>query len=94
MKAKYNRSTVQAENELRQLFEEKSVYEMTVWVRDHAQYLKWFCNYDETKIDTTVQVLMSVSHLVYQKYNDNPDVVENFREFCIACVIELEINCR
>ncbi len=94
MKANYNRSTTQAENELRQLFEGKSVYEMTVWVRDHAQYLEWFCNYNEAKIDTIMQIFMGVAQFFHTNYKDNTEAVEEFRTFCVKCVMKLEIDCR
>jgi len=43
MKTTVNHSTDLAKNEIRKCLEGKSSYEKTVWLRDHAQYLKWFC---------------------------------------------------
>ena len=39
MKTTVNHSTDLAKNEIRKCLEGKSSYEMTVWLRDHAQYL-------------------------------------------------------
>ena len=87
-------STNSFEKEINKHLEGKSIYEMTVWVRDHAQHLKWFCNYNESKINATIQPFMDVSYFLYQNFRDDQDVIDHFRELCVACVIDFETNCR
>jgi hypothetical protein len=93
MRNKINTNTT-AQEEIRKCLEGKSIFEMTVWVRDHAQYLKWFCNYNEAKIEVIVQTFMSISQFFHTNYSDNPEAVEDFRTFCVECIITLEIDCR
>ena len=94
MKTTVNHSTDLAKNEIRKCLEGKSIYEMTVWLRDHAQYLKWFCNYNECEIDSRIQPVINFSFFLYKHFKDAPIVIEEFREICVACVIDLETNCR
>ena len=87
-------STDSFEKEINKHLEGKSIYEMTVWVRDRAQHLKWFCNYNESKINATIQPFMDVSYFLYQNFRDDLDVVDDFRALCVSCVLQLEMNCR
>ena len=72
----------------------QSIYEMTVWVRDYAQYLKWFCNYDKDKIEATLQQFLSVSYYLHENFKDDRNAIEDFKELCVVCVLELEQNCK
>jgi hypothetical protein len=94
MKANINQITDNTKNEIRKYLEGKSIFEMTVWVRDRAQYLKWFCNYNEAMLDARVQAIMSFSHFLNTNYRDDQNVIDDFRELCVACAIDLETNCR
>jgi hypothetical protein len=94
MKTKVNSSPDTIKNEIRSCLEGKSIYEMTVWTRDHAQHLKWFCNYNSSKIDSRIQPVINFSFFLYNHFNDDPIVIDEFRELCVACVIDLETNCR
>jgi hypothetical protein len=93
MRNKINTNTT-AQEEIRKCLEGKSIYEMTVWTRDHAQYLKWFCNYDEAKLDAIMQTFMGIARFFHTNYNDNAEAIEGFRTFCVECVVKLEIDCR
>ena len=93
MNKKFSISTTEQE-EIRKCLEGKSIYEMTVWTRDHAQYLKWFCNYDEAKLDAIMQTFMGIARFFHMNYNDNAEAIEEFRTFCVECVVKLEIDCR
>ena len=94
MKTTVNHSTDPIKNEVSKCLEGMSIFEMTVWVRDHAQSLKWFGNYNEAKIDYRVQAIMSFSSLIRENFRDDPIATDEFREICIECVIDLETNCR
>ena len=94
MKANFNQITDRAKNDINKCLEGKSIFEMTVWVRDHAQYLKWFCNYNASMLDARVQAVMSLSHFLNTNYRDDQNVIDDFRALCVACVIDLETNCR
>ena len=94
MRTDFNFTNTSGQADIRKQLEGKSIYEMTVWTRDHAQYLEWFCNYDENKIEAILQPFMGIACYVYENFKDNPQVIEDFRELCIACVLELETNCR
>ena len=94
MKVNINQITDNTKNEIRKYLEGKSIFEMTVWVRDRAQYLKWFCNYNEAMLDARVQAIMSFSHFLNTNYRDDQNVIDDFRELCVACAIDLETNCR
>ena len=93
MRNKINTNTT-AQEEIRKSLEGKSIYELTVWIRDHAQFLEWFCNYNEAMLDVRVQAIMALSHYLNTNYRDNQDVIDHFREVCVACAIDLEMNCR
>ena len=67
---------------------------MTVWVLDHEQYLKWFCNYNKELLDVRVQDIMNFSYFLNTNYRDDQNVIDNFRALCVACIIDLETNCR
>ena len=88
-----NTDPTKAKDELRKILENKSIYETTVWIRDHAEYLKWFCNHDEAKIDKRLQSIMVFSRFLRENFRDNPLATEEFKEICIDCVIDLETNC-
>ena len=94
MKTNTNRSIDLISNEVSKCLEGLSIYEMTVWVRDHAQHLKWVCNYNKSKVDATIQPFMDVSYVFYKNFRDDLDVVDDFRELCVSCVLQLEINCK
>ena len=87
-------STDSFEKEINKHLEGKSIYEMTVWVRDYAQYLKWFCNYNGVQIDSRIQPVMNFSFFLYKHFKDDPLAIEEFREICVSCVIDIETNCR
>ena len=91
---KVNFKHIKAHKEILKCLEGKSIYEMTVWTRDHAQFLKQFCDYNESKIDAIMQMFMSVAQLFYTNYKDTPEAIEDFRRFCVRCVLKLEIECR
>ena len=94
MKTNTNSSIDLVRNEISKCLEGMSIFEMTVWVRDHAQYLKWFGNYNKTMIDDRVQAIMSFSHFLSANYRDEQSVIDGFRELCAVCVIDLETNCK
>ena len=91
---KANFKHIKAQKEIRKCLEGKSIYEMTVWTRDYAQFLKQFCDYNESKVDALMQMFMSVSQFFHTNYKDAPEAVTDFRAFCIRCVLKLEIECR
>lgn len=93
MRNKINTNTT-AQEEIRKCLEGKSIYEMTVWTRDHAQHLKWFCGYDEAKIEATLQPFMQISFYMYENFKHDINAIEDFRALCIACTLELETNCK
>ena len=94
MKANINRSIGTIKNEVSECLEGKSIYEMTVWVRDHAQYLKWFCNYDEFEIGARIQPFMNLSFFLHENFKNDLDAIKHFKTICEDCVLDLEINCR
>ena len=94
MKTNFNHSIHCIKNEVSKCLEGKSIYEMAVWTRDHAQYLKWFCNYDEDKIESIIQPFLSIAYFLHENYKDDRDAIEDFKVLCIVCVFELETNCR
>ena len=94
MKANINQVTERAKKEINDCLEGKSIFEMTVWVRDYAQHLKWFCNYDEDKIEATLQQFLNISYYLHENFKDDPIAIDDFRALCVACVIDLETNCR
>ena len=91
---KVNFKQLKAHKEIRKHLEGKSIYEMTVWTRDHAQFLKQFCDYNESKIDAIMEMFMSVARFFHTNYKDTPEAVKDFRRFCVRCVLKLEIECR
>ncbi len=93
MKVVINKNT-HTEDELRRILEGKSIYEMTVWTRDHAQYLKWFCGFSETKIEAILQPFMQFSFFLYQNFKDDATAISEFREICIKFIVELETTCQ
>ena len=72
------------------LEEKKSIYELAVWTRDHAQYLKWFCNYKNT--DRVVNEVLKLAQLMRE--DETKEKVDEFRYLCVKAVIELETNCK
>ena len=94
MKTNINQTIDRAKNEINKCLEGKSIFEMTVWVRDRAQHLKWFCNYNEAMLDVRVQAIMSLAHFLNTNFRDDQNVIDDFRELCVACAIDLETNCR
>ena len=93
MRNKINTNTT-AQEEIRKCLEGKSIYEMTVWIRDHAQFLEWFCHYNEAKMEVIMQAFMSIAKFFHTNYSDNLEAVEDFRTFCVKCVMKLETDCR
>ena len=91
---KVNFKHIKAHKEILKCLEGKSIYEMTVWVRDYAQHLKWFCGYDEAKIEEIMQPFMSIAQFFRMNCKDNTEAIEDFRTFCVKCVVKLEIDCR
>ena len=94
MKANINHAIDHARNEVIKCLAGKSIFEMTVWTRDHAQYLEWFCNYNENKIDALMRPYMSLAQYLSDNAGDDPDATEQFKAICADLVIELEISCR
>ena len=94
MKTNFKRSIDCIKNEVSKCLEGKSIYEMTVWTRDHAQHLKWFHNYDEEKIEAIIKPFLGIAYYLYENFKDDCDAVEDFKALCIVCVLELEMNCR
>ena len=80
--------------ELLDIFNGMSIYQMSVWMRDHAQYLKWFRNYDERKIDDVIQRFLALGQFMSDNFRDDVEAISDFKELSIKCVEELEINCR
>ena len=91
---KLNFKHSKAQKEILKCLEGKSIYEMTVWTRDRAQFLKQFCDYNESRIDDIMQMFMSVAQFFLTNYKDIPEAVKDFRWFCVRCVLKLEIECR
>ena len=81
-------------NEINKCLEGKDIFDMTVWVRDHAQYLKWFGNYNESKLDSVLQPFMKYSFFLYTNFREDVNAIELFRALCVDCVIDLENKCR
>ena len=94
MKANIDHAIDHARNEVIKCLAGKSIFEMTVWTRDHAQYLEWFCNYDENKIDALMRPYMSLAQYLSDNVGDDPDATEQFKAICADLVIKLEISCR
>ena len=92
MKGNFKR--IKTQKEILKCLEGKSIYEMTVWIRDHAQFLEWFCYYNEAKIEVIMQTFMSIAKFFHTNYSYNLKAVEDFRTFCVKCVMKLEIDCR
>ena len=90
---KVNAKKITAQEEIRECLEGKSIYEMTVWTRDHAQYLKWFRGYDKTKIEAIMEPFMVIAFYMYENFKDDLKAIEDFRAFCVVCALELETNC-
>lgn len=73
------------------LSKKKTVFEMALWVRDHAQFLEWRCNYPHDKIYTIIQPYLEISnHLSEKGMGENKDVLRDFRMFSVETIIELE----
>ena len=85
-----------AQKEIRKCLEGKSIYEMTVWTRDHAQHLIWFCGYDKEKIEAIMKPFIQISYIYYTNYGDTNDyeTIESFKALCITCVLAFEIDCK
>ena len=94
MKTTVNHSTDLIKNEVSKSLEGMSIFEMTVWVHDYAEDLKWIWNYNKTKIDTRMQAVMSFSSFLRERFRDDPIATDEFRELCVGCVIDLETNCK
>ena len=89
-----NHSNDLIKNKVSKSLEGMSIFEMTVWVHDYAEDLKWIWNYNKTKIDTRMQAVMSFSSFLRERFRDDPIATDEFRELCVGCVIDLETNCR
>ena len=76
------------------IFKNKSIYQMSVWTRDHAQFLKWYCNYDGKKIDDVIQSYLALGQYMNEHFRNDVDAINDFKELSIKCIEELEINCR
>ena len=94
MKTDFNFTSTNRQTDIRKELEGRSIYEMTVWTRDYAQHLKWFCSYDANKIEAILQPFMRISYYMYENFKDDRNAIEDFRALCVACVLELETNCR
>jgi hypothetical protein len=86
---------VKAEQEVLKVLQgKKTIYELTVWVRDHAQYLKWFRNYPAKEIDEILTRYMNLSYQLYNKGLDaDEEAVKDFRHFSMITTLALE-ECR
>lgn len=82
------------EQELRAIFKDKSIYQISVWTRDHAQYLKWHCNYNASKIEEVMQEFLTVGFFLNENFRDNEEAISDFRELGIKTVKILERACR
>ena len=72
----------------------KSIYELTRWVKEHADYLKWGCNYPEEELNEIINSYMEMSLFLYNKgLNTDEETVEDFRHLSVLAVLELE-NCQ
>ena len=80
--------------ELLAIFKDMSIYQMAVWVRDHAQFLKWYRNYDDRKIDDVIQRYLALGQYMNEHFRNDVEAINDFKELSIKCVEELEINCR
>lgn len=73
------------------LAHKKSIYELTFWVRNHAQYLKWFCNYPQKTIDEVLVPFMNLSNHLYNKgLNKDKQAVDEFRHLSVITTLALE----
>jgi hypothetical protein len=68
MKATANE--IMTQEEIRICLEGKSIYEMTVWTRDHAQNLIWFCGYDKEKVEAIMKPFIQISYIYYKNYGN------------------------
>ena len=91
-KNKYKEST-KFLNQL--LSTKKSIFEMALWVRDHAQFLEWRCNYPTEKILPIIKPYLDVSnYLCANGMGENGDALREFQKFSVETVIKLEkCNC-
>lgn len=94
MKATANE--IMTQEEIRKCLEGKSIYEMTVWTRDHAQHLIWFCGYDKEKVEAIMKPFIQISYIYYKNYGNECDAetIESFKALCIVCALGLETDCR
>lgn len=78
---------------LEDLFGEmKSIFEITVWVRDHANFLNWRCNYPIDKIIPIINGYLGISkYLTDNGFDENPNIIKEFRIFSIETAIKLEL---
>ena len=81
------------EDFLEDLFGEmESIFEMTVWVRDHANFLDWRCNYPTDKIIPIINGYLGISkYLTDSGFDENPNIIKEFRIFSIETAIKLEL---
>ena len=91
-KNKYKEST-KFLNQL--LSTKKSIFEMALWVRDHAQFFEWRCNYPTEKILPIIKPYLDVSnYLCANGMGENGDALREFQKFSVETVIKLEkCNC-
>ena len=82
------------EQELRTIFKDKSIYQISVWTRDHAQYLKWHCNYNANKIEEVMQEFLTVGFFLNENFKDDEGAINDFRELGITTVKTLELACK
>ena len=72
----------------------KSIYEITVFTRDHAQYLKWQCNYNAQAIDKIMCTYMSIARYMYEHFNDSKEALKDFRVLSAVVITQLELDCK
>ena len=94
MRTDFDFANTSSPTDIRKQLEGKSIYEMTTWIWDYAQHLKWFCNYDEDKIESIIQPFLRISYYLHKNFKDDCNAIEDFTALCIVCVLELEMNCR
>lgn len=88
---KYNRAEKEV---MKVLTNKKTIYELTVWVRDHAKYLEWFCNCPKKEISEVLSRYMSLSYQLYQKgLNNNKEAVDDFRHLSMLATLAMEECC-
>ncbi len=68
-----------------------SIFELPVFVREHAQYLAWQENYSQRELEDVLNPYMNLSCGLYNKgLNKDEEAVEEFRHLSYLAIIELE----